>query len=335
MRKTTLLLALPLAAIMLGSCSAGGSGKKKDSVEKVLLACDASFQNIMDNEIDVFEYTFNTPKRSPQAWVIPYYVSQRAAFDSLLTKGNNIRTIVAGRQLTKEERVRLNNQKLNPREQRIAVDAIALIVNPNNPQDAISLTEVRQVLSGEVRTWGEMWPTKLDSISVVFDQNGSSLMEFMRDSINGGKPFGPNVYAQTSPREVFEKVAKNKGALGIVGVSWISANMDGTELSKDEMRELSSSSDPSNLGFKTDIKVLAVSGDESIHPVKPYQAYIFDGTYPLYRSIYMITTTVGGTYNNAFYSFVTGMQGQKVIQLTGVLPGTVQPRMVQLSRNDD
>lgn len=45
----------------------------------------------------------------------------------------------------------------------------------------------------------------------------------------------------------------------------------------------------------------------------------------------MITTSVGGTLNRAFYSFVTGMQGQKVIQLTGVLPATVQPRMVQLS----
>ncbi|MBP3534629.1 MAG: phosphate ABC transporter substrate-binding protein, partial [Muribaculaceae bacterium] len=58
---------------------------------------------------------------------------------------------------------------------------------------------------------------------------------------------------------------------------------------------------------------------------------IFDGRYPLFRSIYMITTSVGGTLNNAFYAFVTGMQGQKVIQLTGVLPATVQPRMVQLA----
>jgi hypothetical protein len=45
----------------------------------------------------------------------------------------------------------------------------------------------------------------------------------------------------------------------------------------------------------------------------------------------MTTTTVGGTLNNAFYAFVTGMQGQKVIQLTGVLPGTVQPRMVNVT----
>lgn len=328
--KTKLLIAsAALAAVALSSCGERKSGTFEQKVEYMKFACDATFENIMDQEIDVFEYYYNNARR--QALVVPYYVSQSAAFDSLMTSGNSIRTIVAARRLTEAEKTRLRNQKAKPREQRIAVDAVALIVNPKNPIEAISMKELREVLSGDVRSWKDLWPTKLDSIRIVFDQNGSSLVQFMRDSINGGRDFGPNVYAEGSPREVFRAVSERPNALGVIGVSWVSTDMDGTALSKDEIRRRSQASDTTNLDFSPDIKVLAVSGDDTPHAYKPYQAYIFDGRYPLYRSIYMITTGVGGTLNSAFYSFVTGMQGQKVIQLTGVLPSTVQPRMVQLT----
>lgn len=324
-----LLPALALPALMLGGCGERKAGTVEQKVEHMQLACDASFENIMDQEIDVFEYSYNNSRR--QALVVPYYVSQSAAFDSLMNPDNSIRTIVAARRLTSAEKTRLRNQKRKPREQRIAVDAVALIVNNDNPQEAISMKELRGVLSGDIKTWKEMWPTKLDSIRIVFDENGSSLVQFMRDSINGGREFGPNVYAEGSSRAVFDAVSRHRGAIGIIGVSWVSTDMDGTTLSKEEMRARSERSDTTNLGFNPDVKVLAVSSDDSPMAFKPYQAYIFDGRYPLFRSIYMITTSVGGTLNSAFYAFVTGMQGQKVIQLTGVLPATVQPRMVQLA----
>lgn len=334
MRNRLLLIAV--AGVFAGtmtSCGPRRATKVEQKVEHMTFACDATFENIMDQEIDVFEYYYNNSRR--QALVVPYYVSQAAAFDSLMDPDNSIRTIVAARRLTDAEKTRLRNRKLRPREQRVAVDAVALIVNNSNPQEAISMKELRQVLSGEVRSWKDMWPTRLDSIRIVFDEAGSSMVQFLRDSINGGKPFGPNVYAEGSARAVFDAVSRRPNALGIIGVSWVSTNMDGTALSKEEMRRRSETSDTTSLGFNPDIKVLAVSGDDTNLAYKPYQAYIFDGRYPLFRSIYMITTTVGGTLNNAFYAFVTGMQGQKVIQLTGVLPATVQPRMVQIAGGDE
>lgn len=322
-----LTLFLPL--LLLSACGQKEARKVEQKVEHMKFACDATFENIMDQEVDVFEYYYNNSRR--QALVVPDYMSQSAAFDSLLDPDNSIRTIVAARQLTSAEKTRLRNQKRKPREQRVAVDAVALIVNNDNPIEALSMKELREVLSGEVKTWKELWPTKLDSIRIVFDDAGSSMVHFLRDSINGGKPFGANVYAEGSARKVFDAVSRRPNALGIIGVSWVSADMDGTTLSKEELRERSEKSDTTALGFSPQIKVLAVSGDDTNMAYKPYQAYIFDGRYPLFRSIWMITTTVGGTLNNAFYSFVTGMQGQKVIQLTGVLPATVQPRMVQIS----
>lgn len=325
-KKTAILIAA--AALLASSCGQHTSEAPVQKVQHMTLACDATFENIMDQEIDVFEYTYTNSRR--QALVVPYYVSQQAAFDSLMDPDNSIRTIVAARRLNDSERQRLRNRKLKPREQRVAVDAVALIVNNDNPQEAISMKELRGILNGEIRTWGDMWPTRLDSIRLVFDQNGSSLVQFLRDSINGGEPIKARAYAEQSSRDVFDAVSRRPNALGVIGVSWITTDMDGTVLSRDEIRQRSQLSDTTSLGFHPDIKVLAVS-DDTPQAYKPYQAYIFDGRYPLHRSIYMITTSVGGTLNSAFYAFVTGMQGQKVIQLTGVLPATVQPRMVNVT----
>lgn len=319
-----------LGALALSGCGKKSSdGKAEPKVSKMQLVCDASFENIVDQEIDIFEYTYATPKR--QAYVIPYYLPQQQCFDSLLNPDNNIRTIIAARRLTKDEKIRLQNHKRKPREQCIAVDAVALIINNDNPQSVISMQELRDILSGKVTSWQDMWPTKLDSIRVVFDQNGSSLYQFMRDSINGGEPLAAKIYAENSSREVFEAVSQRPNALGVIGVSWITTDMNGSVISREEMRERSTANDTTSLSFSNRIKVLAVSGDDSVEAYKPYQAYIFDGRYPLFRSIYMITTSVGGTLDNAFYAFVTGMQGQKIIQMTGVLPATVQPRMVNVS----
>ena len=327
------LKALPI--LLLGLLALGGCGKKTagdkalPKISKTRLICDASFENIIDQEIDVFEYVSSNSKR--QVYIIPYYLPQQQCFDSLLDPESGIRTIVAARRLTDAEKIRLKNRKRRPREQRIAVDAVALIVNNDNPQDVISMQELRDILSGKIAKWSDMWPTKLDSIRLVFDQNGSSLYQFMRDSINGGEPLAAKIYAENSSREVFEAVSHRPNALGVIGVSWITTDMNGSVISREEMRERSDKSDTTALTFSNDIKVLAVSGDESIEAFKPYQAYIFDGRYPLYRSIYMISTSVGGSLDGSFYGFVTGPQGQKVIQMTGVLPATIHPRMVNVT----
>ena len=41
------------------------------------IVCDASFENVLQQEIDVYEYIY------PKASIIPYYEDERACFDSL------------------------------------------------------------------------------------------------------------------------------------------------------------------------------------------------------------------------------------------------------------
>lgn len=83
-----------------------------------------------------------------------------------------------------------------------------------------------------------------------------------------------------------------------------------------------------------DIKVLKVRRNNEVTAYKPYQQNIFDGTYPLFRQIYMITTGVSGSLASGFYSFVTGETGQKIIMKTGILPARTRIQVVQLGEDE-
>lgn len=327
MRKLIYTISTAMAVIAAVAIFSSCSGKKQNTTTSTSgiarVACDESFKKILEQEIEVYEYIY------PDASIMPYYVDEKAAVDSLLDLGD-IRTVVIARPLTEKERAYLSSHDKNVREKRIAVDALALIVNPANPIEQLSKKEIADILSGKVTEWGQIEPNKTGKIDVVFDHQGSSTVQYMRDSLLHGADFGPNVHAQKSNEEVFKAVADNPRAVGIIGVSWISSDLKGKQPSTEELARKAQSSDTTTLDFDSRIKVLKVSGDDQVVAYKPYQAYIFDGTYPLFRSIYMTTVAVGGTTSSGFFAFVTGFQGQKLIQMTGILPATVTPRMVSL-----
>lgn len=309
-----------MAAGMLASCSGKKAEPKRQPIAKV--ACDESFESIMEQEIAVFEYVY------PKEDVIAYYVPESEAIDSIMAMGS-VKNAVATRALTEQEVAYLKSSKKIVHQQKIAVDALALIVNPANPVEILSKKDIAEILSGDVTRWDQVEPSKLGDIKVIFDHQGSSTVKYMRDSVLDGRPFGPNVSAVKSNPEVFKAVANDRNAIGIIGVSWVTSDMSGREKSVEEMAQAAEASDTTVMDFNSDVKVLKVRGNDEVTAYKPYQAYIFDGSYPLHRSVYMICTAPGGT-SHRFYSFVTGFQGQKIIQMTGILPATVRPRMVSV-----
>lgn len=287
------------------------------------VACDESFENIMEQEINVYEYIY------PKEDVVAYYLPENACIDSIMAMGS-VKAAVVTRPLTEKEVSYLRSHKKLVHQQRIAVDALAIIVNPQNPVEILSRKDIAEILSGDVTRWDQVEPCKLGEISVIFDHQGSSTVKYMRDSIMYGRPFGPNVSAVKTNPEVFKAVAENKNAMGVIGVSWVSSDMKGREHSVEELAKAVEKSDTTMLDFNHDVKVLKIRGNDVVQAYKPYQAYIFDGSYPLFRSVYMISTAPGGTTTHRFYSFVTGFQGQKLIQMTGILPATLRPRMVSV-----
>lgn len=330
--KKILRSILPAAcALLLGagatSCLKYEKKANSSTTGSTTMVCDASFQNIMQQEVDVFEYQY------PDAHILARYEPQSVAIDSLMSL--NTKTIVIARDLTDQEKRVLRSKKKSVKSAKIAVDAVALIVNKENPIEMLTVGEVADILSGSSRQWNDLEPSKLGEIAVIFDDKGSSLVSYMRDSLLNGGELGPNVYAQGSVPKVFDAVKQNRNAIGVLGVSWITSDMSGADVDPDSLAvEMLSDSPVIGATLSDDIKVLKIRRNDEVTAYKPYQQNIFDGTYPLFRQIYMITTGVSGSLASGFYSFVTGETGQKIIMKTGILPARTRIQVVQLGDDE-
>ena len=287
------------------------------------ISCDESFRNILDQEVEVFEYSY------PDASIMVDYTDEAAALDSLLHR--RVDLIITSRDLTDAQRDILKKQGRSYRSRKIAVDAVAIIVNKNNDIDELSVGDLRDIFSGKVTRWGEVFPTQLkrDSVMVVFDGSGSGVMNYVKEKFLDGDSFGKNVYAQHSTDDVFRAVQAHKNAIGFIGVSWITADLKSNERTMEEKLLDLQNNDVSVIDFTDRIKVMKIRGDEQPQGCKPYQAYINDGSYPLFRTIWAIDASAGGTLDHGFFSFLTGVIGQKIILQTGILPAAEPVRYVE------
>lgn len=322
--------ALAAGALLMGvaatSCLKYEKKANSSTTGTTTMVCDASFENIMKQEIDVFEYQY------PDAHILARYEPQSVAIDSLMSL--NTKTIVIARDLSDAEKSVLRSKRKTVKSAKIAVDAVALIVNKENPVEMLTVREVGDILSGRSSQWNDLEPSNLGEIAVIFDDKGSSLVSYMRDSLLAGGELGPNVYAQGSVAKVFDAVKNNRNAIGVLGVSWITSDMGGADISPDSVAADILSDKPVIGATLTDaIKVLKIRRNDEVTAYKPYQQNIFDGTYPLFRQIYMITTGVSGSLAGGFYSFVTGETGQKIIMKTGILPARTRIQVVQLGED--
>lgn len=313
MSRAKQLLPLSLLAVLvaLGACRQTPKDGPTDTYTTgtVAIAADESFQPIVQEEIDVFEALY------PMAHIRPRYVTEVEAVNLLLK--DSLRLVIASRRLTPEEKYSFNSRKFFPQEIKIATDGLALITHLSNPDSLISVDDIRGILTGEKTRWKDIYPgSRLGEIQLVFDNKNSSTVRFAIDSICRGKALAGNVSALKTNKEVISFVSKTPGAMGIIGVNWLSDRNDSTGLT-----------------FNKEVRVMSVS--HSARPTlensfKPYQAYLYYGDYPLARDIYALVNDPRNGLCWGFSGFLTSYRGQLIIQKSGLLPATQAVRIVNV-----
>lgn len=324
-------------AIFLGAMLACTPVKRGEYVTgSATIFCDDGFRTILEEEIEVFEYTY------PQSSIIPIFVSEQEAMDTLLADATQ--AIIVTQELTKEEiQFMRSKYKRVVRQQPIAVDAVALITNKDNPVDALSMDQIKAILNGEIKKWSQLAGSDTTDIKIVFDNAGSSTVSYLRSEfLPAGKTISElaNAFAQKNNAQVFDIVKTDPNALGVISVSWLGEDLKvARNVPMDQRMEIyQNENDTIKTNLTTEVKILKVSNpteENDFSPVSyaPYQQYIFTGEYPLVRKIYMISTASNSTVLHSFYVYVTGFVGQKIISKTGILPYTNNPRVVQLVNN--
>ncbi len=183
----------------------------------IQISVDESFKPVIEEQIKVFEATH------PGTKINAVYKPEAECLKDLF-KDSATRMVIVTRGLSKAEAGYFDDS-LNyvPRSERIAADAIAVVVNSKSTDTTFSLAQLQQLLTGEVN----------NNKKIVFDGlNATSTIRFAMDSILKGKKFdSEKVQAAKSSKEVLDYVASDENAIGFVGISWIGNPEDTAQVS--------------------------------------------------------------------------------------------------------
>ena len=293
--------------LILGLFSACGNKPKNTKAEQDYqraaryFVADESFYPILDEEL----FYFNSQRLDT---IDVEYVNEQDAVKRLM----KLETWLAftTRDFTAKEKKNLQERKYLPRAIPIAYDGLAIIVNNANPDTCITVKDFARILRGEATQWGDIYPkSRLGTIDVVFDNPLSSTVRWCVDSILGGKEFtNPNIGAVKTSAAVIDYVERHKNSLGIIGSNWLNDKRDTT-----------------NVTFKKNITVMGVSkmdSAKSYNSWKPYQYYLYNGNYPLIRTIYALLNDTRSGLPTAFAHYCQLPKGQLIILRSGLLPRT-------------
>ena len=298
------IIGLTLVLGLFSACGNKPNPAKEEAYQKAAqsFVADESFFPILDEEL----FYFNSQRLDT---IAVDYMNEQDAVKRLMKLDTWL--AFTTRRFTAKEEQSLRDRQYLPRAIPIAYDGLAIIVNNANPDSCITVTDFARILRGEATKWGDIYSqSRLGTIDVVFDNPLSSTVRWCVDSILGGKEFtNPNIGAVQTSAAVIDYVESHQNALGIIGSNWLNDKRDTT-----------------NVTFKKNITVMGVSKmktAEKYNSYQPYQYYLYNGNYPLIRTIYaLLNDPRPNGMPTAFAHFCQLPRGQKIILRAGLLPRT-------------
>jgi phosphate transport system substrate-binding protein len=312
-KELLLVIMLLIVSLAYFSCSRNAANYgESPTTGNIKIAVDETFKNIINDEVNVFDKIYI------YAQIHPLYKPEVEAFNDLLK--DSVHLIVASRKLSADEKKYFDSKKIFPKETRIAVDGVALIVNKENKDTLITVKSLKQIMLGEITKWNQLNKlSKAEDIKVVFDNTNSSTVRYIIDSVTHSNKLSSKLSALKYNADVVDYISKTPNSLGIIGVSWVSDSNDSTSIS-----------------FLKKVKVMYVSKEEIAtlsNSYQPYQAYIAQKQYPLRRDIYVIECDPKNGLAGGFAAFLASDRGQRIILKAGVVPSTQPVRIVNV-KND-
>jgi phosphate transport system substrate-binding protein len=170
----------------------------------------------------------------------------------------------------------------------VAWDALAIIVNKDNPVNSLSTQQVKDIYLGKITNWNQVGgpdkPIKLYARQGKYSGVGYAIRQYLFQ--NSAQEFvTENMVKSSGPLE--KAVEKEVNAIGITGIS--SAR-------------------------KRNVKVIGFDGKT------PDYENIKSGKYGLYRPLYLVTSPKPSKEVQDFITFAQSKEGRKIIRDNGTVP---------------
>jgi phosphate transport system substrate-binding protein len=249
---------------------------------------------MMARERDAFQSLY------PQASIDIESGSSRDAIGRLFAGTADLAVIT--RELAPEERAAALRGRLELEGYRFARDALLAIVHPSNRVENLTLPDLQDIYQGRAVRWSQYGGDDTRIVPVVQPQESDVTQFFMQQVMSSGEIQARSVQAQ-SDSEVVAEVAGRPGAIGYVTLG--------------------------SLG--SDVRALRLASLRGLpfHDADPERVY--RGDYPLTRFFNLYVRTSTRPLADGFITYITSMDGQKLVQQSGYVPTAVPVRFVRRS----
>jgi len=265
-RKTgRLLIFLLLSGISFISCGRGGAG---DGRHTITIAGSTSVMPFIEKLAEYFmldhpDYEIDVQGGGSTAGV-------QACLNRTVDVG------MSSRNLKEDEKALTDITICN--------DGIAIVINPGNPLDNLSIEQIRDIFNGRIKNWKDLgWIDR--EIDAVSREEGSGTRGSFEDLIMDKMEIDDGIMVQDSNGSVKEVVATDPYAIGYISLGLLDKRVKG----------------------------LSVEG------VAPEVENIKAGTYKIVRPFLFLTNGEPGETARAFIDFVLSKEGQAVLQKEGLI----------------
>ncbi|MCX7875410.1 MAG: phosphate ABC transporter substrate-binding protein [Melioribacteraceae bacterium] len=266
------LIFISFIIIIISSCSFNQS--KISSIR--IVGSDTMFELVNDLVLE-----FN--KEHPEIVINVFGGGSKYGIEALINGEADICT--SSRKLYPDEAKKLVN-KFNTLgvAHLVAIDALSIFVNRNNPIDNISHETLKNIFTGKIVKWSDLGFVN-DKIQPVIRNIDSGTYLFFKEYVLDGEEYSNNCIEFNTTKKVVDFITFNINAIGYGGI-----------------------------GYAGEVKTLSVDG------IFPNTQNILNNKYPYFRYLYFFTIKEPEGNLKLFIDWVISSKGQKIVEKSGYFP---------------
>ena len=203
----------------------------------------------------------------------------------------------ASRQISSGEVDEANANGVDPVEHTIARDAIAVIVNPNNPVSQLTMQQISDIYSGKINNWSEVGGEDRPIVRLSREVNSGTHVYFLETVVRMGESdsdifFSTDTLLLPSSEGIVSEVRQNPNAIGYDGLGYV----------------------------PEDLKTIAIAPEEGQPYILPSIPTVNDKTYPIARDLYMYTNGEPTGVLQEYLDWILSPEAQQIVADQGFVP---------------
>ncbi len=125
----------------------------------------------------------------------------------------------ASRKIEDKELQQAAARKIEPKEFVVALDGIAIVVNPANPLNEITIEQLKKIYIGTYANWKEVGGPD-EAIVLLSRESSSGTYVFFQERVLDKKDYARSARLMPATSAIIQEVAASKGAIGYVGLGY-------------------------------------------------------------------------------------------------------------------